>query len=185
MRIMRRYFLKTMAAIGATAAIGRYIVGSLIDSKEFSLTEQFEPVEAAPAEVKDVTIISDVDGHSQCKVVVSLEEGRVIEIRGDSTDPESKGELTLRGKQMREVLYAPDRLKYPMKRVGEKGEGEWKRISWDEALTIIADKLDEIKKEYGAEAIDFHYGHYHSGDVSSYLVRLANLIGTPNISNRL
>jgi len=183
MRIRRRYFLKTMAAIGATAVVGRYIkVGSLIDSREFSLTEQFEPVEAASAEVKDVTIISDVDGHSQCKMVVSLEEGRVIEIRGDPTDPESKGELTLRGKQMREVLYAPDRLKYPMKRIGEKGEGEWERISWDEALTIIADKLGEIKKEYGAEAIDFHYGHYHSGDVSSYLVRLANLIGTPNIS---
>lgn len=50
------------------------------------------------------------------------------------------------------------------------------------SLTTIADKLGEIKKEYGSEAIDFHYGHYHSGDVSSYLVRLANLIGTPNIS---
>jgi anaerobic selenocysteine-containing dehydrogenase len=69
-----------------------------------------------------------------------------------------------------------------MKRVGEKGGGEWERISWDEALTTIADRLGEIKKEYGAEAIDFHYGHYHSGDVSSYLSRLANLIGTPNIS---
>ena len=42
--------------------------------------------------------------------------------------------------------------------------------------------MNEIKKEYGAEAIDFHYGHYHSGDVSSYLVRLANVIETPNIS---
>ena len=133
-------------------------------------------------EVKEVTIVSDVDAHSQCKMRVSVKEGRVIEVRGDPTDPESKGELTLRGKYMREVLYAPDRLKYHMKRVGERGEGEWERISWDEALTTIANKLNEIKKEYGAEAIDFHYGHYHSGDVSSYLSRLANLIGTPNIS---
>ena len=54
---------------------------------------------------------------------------------------------------MREILYAPDRLKYPMKRVGERGEDRWKRISWNEALTTIADKLGEIKKEYGAEAI--------------------------------
>ncbi|MCW3135050.1 MAG: molybdopterin-dependent oxidoreductase [Methanophagales archaeon] len=139
--------------------------------------------EAASAEVeKEVTVVSDVDAHSQCKMRVSVKEGRVIEIRGDPADPESRGELTLRGKHMREILYAPDRLKYPMKRVGEKGEGKWKKISWDEALTTIANKLNEIKKEYGAEAIDFHYGHYHSGDVSSYLVRLANLIGTPNIS---
>nr|QNO54884.1 formate dehydrogenase subunit alpha [Methanosarcinales archaeon ANME-1 ERB7] len=135
-----------------------------------------------PEAEKEVTIVSDVDAHSQCKMRVSVKEGRVIEVRGDPTDPESKGELTLRGKYMREVLYAPDRLKYPMKRVGERGEGEWERISWDEALTTIADRLGEIKKEYGAEAIDFHYGHYHSGDVSSYLSRLANLIGTPNIS---
>ena len=138
--------------------------------------------EVKKEEVKEVTMVSDVDAHSQCKMRVSVKEDRVIEIRGDPTDPESKGELTLRGKYMREVLYAPDRLKYPMKRVGERGEGEWERISWDEALTTIANKLNEIKKEYGAEAIDFHYGHYHSGDVSSYLSRLANLIGTPNIS---
>ena len=82
---------------------------------------------------------------------------------------------------MMEILYAPDRLKYPMKRVEEKGEGRWERISWDEALTTIANKLNEIKKKYGAEAIDFHHGHYHSGDIlGSYLPRLANLIGTPN-----
>lgn len=132
--------------------------------------------------VKEVTIVSDVDAHSQCKMRVEVKEGRVIEIRGDPTDPENKGELTPRGKHMREILYAPDRLKYPMKRVEEKGEGEWERISWDEVLTTIADKFNEIKKGYGAEAIDFHYGHYHSGDISSYLSRLANLIGTPNIS---
>ncbi len=133
-------------------------------------------------EGKEVTIVSDVDGHSQCLMSVDTEEGKVIDIRGDPMDPECKGELTMRGKHMRELLYAPDRLKYPMKRVGEQVEGEWERISWDEALTAIANKLNEIKKKYGAEAIDFHYGHYHSGDVSSYLSRLANLIGTPNLS---
>nr|QNO56038.1 formate dehydrogenase subunit alpha [Methanosarcinales archaeon ANME-1 ERB7] len=133
-------------------------------------------------EVKGVTIVSDVDGHSQCLMSVDAEEGKVIDIRGDPLDPEGRGELTLRGKHMKSVLYAPDRLQYPMKRVGEKGGGEWEKISWDEALTTIANRLNEIKEKYGAEAIDFHYGHYHSGDVSSYLSRLANLIGTPNIS---
>jgi len=141
-------------------------------------------IETALAEEieRDVTIVSDVDGHSQCLMSVDAEEGKVIDIRGDPLDPEGRGELTLRGKHMKSVLYALDRLQYPMKRVGERGEGRWEQISWDEALTTIADKLGEIKKEYGAEAIDFHYGHYHSGDVSSYLSRLANLIGTPNIS---
>ena len=84
-------------------------------------------------EVKEVTIVSDVDGHSQCLMSVDVEEGKVIDIRGDPLDPEGKGELTLRGKHIKELLYAPDRLKYPMKRAGEKGEGKWERISWDEA----------------------------------------------------
>ena len=76
-------------------------------------------------EVKEVTIVSDVDGHSQCLMSVDVEEGKVIDIRGDPLDPEGKGELTLRGKHLKELLYAPDRLKYPMKRAGEKGEGKW------------------------------------------------------------
>ena len=135
-------------------------------------------------EVKEVTIVSDVDAHSQCKMRVKAKGDRVIVIRGDPEDPESKGELTMRGKHMMEILYAPGRLKHPMKRVGERGEGEWERISWDEALTTIANRLNEIKEKYGAEAIDFHHGHYHSGDIlGSYLPRLANLIGTPNVTN--
>lgn len=188
-RITRKVFLKAAAAIGATAAIGRttigrYIVGRENDAGEFILTKQFDMIETALAEEvgRGVTMVSDVDGHSQCLMSVDVEEGKVIDIRGDPLDPEGKGELTMRGKYMKSVLYAPDRLQYPMKRVGERGGGRWERISWDEALTTIADKLGKIKKEYGAEAIDFHYGHYHSGDVSSYLSRLANLIGTPNIS---
>ncbi|MEA1895837.1 MAG: molybdopterin-dependent oxidoreductase [Euryarchaeota archaeon] len=184
MRITRRDFLKATAATVATAAIGRYAIGRNTSPNDFSLTEQFDLIETALAEEagRDVTIVSDVDSHSQCMMRVSVEDGVVTEISGNPTDPEGAGELTIRGKHTRELLYAPDRLQYPMKRAGERGEGKWERITWDEALTTIADRLGKIRNEYGAEAIDFHYGHYHSGDISSYLSRLANLIGTPNIS---
>jgi anaerobic selenocysteine-containing dehydrogenase len=102
---------------------------------------------------KEVTTVSDVDGHLQCLMSVDVEEGKVIDSRGDPLDPEGRSELTLRGKHMKSVLYAPDRLQCPMKRVGEKGGGEWERISWDEALTTIANRLNEIKEKYGADAI--------------------------------
>ncbi len=128
--------------------------------------------------------VSDVDSHSQCSMQVMVKNGKVVEISGNPDDPECKGELTLRGEHMLEMLYAPDRLKYPMRRVGEKGSGEWERISWDEALSIIADKLKEVKHKHGAQSIDFHHGHYHSGQLLDvYLSRLANLIGTPNVTN--
>ena len=134
--------------------------------------------------VTEVHVVSDVDSHSQCGMRVSVKAGRVVAISGDPDDPECKGELTMRGEHLLEVLYAPDRLQYPLKRVGERGESKWQRISWDEALDTIAEKLKEVKLEHGAEAIAFHRGHYHSGQLLDvFLSRLANLIGTPNVSN--
>ncbi len=157
MGITRRDFLKATAATVATAAIGRSVIGKNTGPNDFSLTEQFDLIETALAEeaVRDVTIVSDVDGHSQCMMRVSVEDGVVTQISSNPRDPEGAGELTMRGKHTKEILYAPDRLQYPMKRAGERGEGEWERISWDEALATIADRLGEIRNEYGAEAIDF------------------------------
>jgi len=179
-KITRRGFLKTVSVVGLTMVMAKYLV-----SRRVSLTAPSSLAKHPPTSPEKVfTIISDVDAHSQCTMRVMVKGGKVIQIGGDPADPESKGELTTRGKHMREVLYAPDRLKYPMKRVGEKGEGKWERISWDEALTTIAKRLTWIKDTYGPEAIDFHHGHYHSGDIlGPYLARLANLIGTPNVSN--
>jgi anaerobic selenocysteine-containing dehydrogenase len=179
-RISRRVFLRAALVIGATLAVGRYWF-----SRKASPPESSESLQAASAKVgKDITVVSDVDAHSQCHMRVGVKGGQVIKIQGDPADPEGKGELTLRGRHMMDILYAPDRLKYPLKRVGERGEGKWKRISWDEALTSIANTFNKIKREYGAEAIHFLHGHYHSGDIlGTYLPRLANLIGTPNVSN--
>lgn len=179
-RITRRVFLKASALLGVTLAIGKYM-----SAKTLSFTDLVNPAHAAQGKAKRVVpVVSDVDAHSQCRMRVGVQGGKVTRVGGDPTDPESKGQLTVRGEYMKEILYAPDRLKYPMKRTGAQGEGRWERISWDEALTTIADRLKEIKKHYGPEAIDFHHGHYHSGDIlGSYLARLANLIGTPNITN--
>ncbi|MBL7178459.1 MAG: molybdopterin-dependent oxidoreductase [Desulfobacteraceae bacterium] len=180
-KVTRRLFLKIAAAVAAVAALGKfgkYFLGKYTEPREGGII-------GSPAEGgKGIPVVSDVDSHSQCRMRVTVEGGNVVEVCGDPNDPEGKGELTLRGEHIKEFLYAPDRLTYPMKRTGEKGEGKWERISWDEALKTVAEKLKEIKQTYGAEAIDFHHGHYHSGDIlGTYLPRLANLIGTPNITN--
>jgi Anaerobic dehydrogenases, typically selenocysteine-containing len=179
-RVTRRVFLKASALLGVTLAIGKYM-----SAKTLRFTDFVNTAHASQGKAKEVIpVVSDVDAHSQCMMRVSVQGGKVTAVAGDPTDPESKGQLTVRGKHMKEILYAPDRLKYPMKRAGARGEGKWQRISWDEALTNIANGLKEVKMQYGAEAIDFHQGHYHSGDIlGSYLARLANLIGTPNITN--
>src|SRR6185295_2664226 len=58
--------------------------------------------------------------------------------------PVNRGALCARGQAGLEVLYNPDRVKGPLKRVGERGEGKWEEISWDEAIKTLADKLREI-----------------------------------------
>ncbi len=59
---------------------------------------------------------------------------------------------------MRRRVYNPDRLKYPMKRVGARGEGKFERISWEEAYDIIATNMQRLIKEYGNESIYLNYG---------------------------
>jgi anaerobic selenocysteine-containing dehydrogenase len=118
-RITRRVFLKASALIGVTFAVGKYM-----STKTLSFTELCSPAHAAQGKVKKlISVVSDVDAHSQCKMRIGVQGDKVTAIAGDPTDPESKGQLTVRGKHMKEILYSPDRLKHPMKRVGARGEG--------------------------------------------------------------
>jgi len=178
--VTRRLFIKSLAGVLLSLSVGWYLI-----TRFFRPLQRLNPEKAASLSGEEgILVVSDVDSHSQCALRIRIKDRKVTDIRGVPEDPESKGEMTLRDRHFRDILYAPDRLRYPMKRVGKKGEGQWERISWDEALSTIADRFAQTKKEYGAEAISFHHGHYHSGDIlGTYLPRLANLIGTPNVSN--
>lgn len=87
-----------------------------------------------------------------CGVLANVKGGKVVEIEGDSDHPRNKGELCPKEKVGSELLYLPDRLNYPLKRAGQKGEGKWERISWDEALETTASRLAEIKDKHGCLA---------------------------------
>ena len=77
-----------------------------------------------------------------------------------------------------EWVYSPNRLKYPLKRVGERGEGKFERITWDEAITLIADKLKEQKKKYGPESLAV-LGPARR-NYSAYFNRFLGVHGSPN-----
>ena len=96
--------------------------------------------------------------HSRCRVVVHSEDGHLTEIEEDPTHPlvdnifpPTRACLRLRG--AKEWLYHPEHVNFPLKRAGEKGEGKWQRISWEQAFDEIAAKLAETRDKYGAEAI--------------------------------
>jgi thiosulfate reductase / polysulfide reductase chain A len=84
---------------------------------------------------------------THCGVVGWVQDGRVRRIDGNPLDPNSKGKICSKAQGMISYTYYPERLLYPLKRVGKRGEGKWKRISWDEANDEIAAKLRPLRDE--------------------------------------
>lgn len=72
-----------------------------------------------------------------CGVLVHVKNGKIIKVEGNPQHPMSRGFVCERIAYAAKWLYHPDQLKYPMKRVGERGEGNWERISWDQALRAL------------------------------------------------
>ena len=117
--------------------------------------------------------------YSTCGVLARVKDGKVVEIKGDPDHPNNRGSLCPKGLAGIELLYHPDRLNYPLKRAGKRGEGKWQRISWDEALDTISTKLKEIKERYGPEAIAIANGAglYANLAILGYF---SFLLGTPS-----
>ena len=115
-----------------------------------------------------------------CGVLVTLEDGKAVEIKGDPESPPNQGGLCRIGLASLEYLHHPNRLKHPQKRIGQRGEGKWQQISWDEAFSLAAEVLNRVKREHGSEAVVMVHGSA-KGPIDTHLVRLANAFGTPNV----
>jgi len=88
-----------------------------------------------------------------CGILTEVRDGRAISLRGDPDHPITQGWLCAKVRPYLSHVYHPDRLTHPLRRTGEKGAGEWQRISWDDAIGEIAERWQGIIAEYGAEAI--------------------------------
>ena len=88
-----------------------------------------------------------------CSLLINVDDGKGTRLRGNPNHPITQGFLCGKVARYLEREYSPDRLLYPQKRIGTKGEGKFQRISWDEALDTIANRLSAIAAEYGSEAI--------------------------------
>ncbi|MFC1906000.1 molybdopterin-dependent oxidoreductase [Chloroflexota bacterium] len=116
--------------------------------------------------------------HSGCNVIMHLENGVVSGIEGEPGGPFNKGALCPLGLASIQILYHPDRIKYPQKRTGQRGEGKWERISWDEALDTISGKIKQIRDDYGPLAVAISTGT--ARPVKDHVRRFLNIWGTPN-----
>ncbi len=117
--------------------------------------------------------------HGGCGVLVYTKGGKVAKIAGDPDCPIAHGTLCSKGLATTQIAYHPDRLLHPVRRIGPKGSGKWERITWDQALDAIAEKVLAYKSEFGAESIVMGYGTGRENEAVIY--RFANLLGTPNV----
>ncbi|MGV0974792.1 MAG: molybdopterin-containing oxidoreductase family protein [Azonexus sp.] len=189
----RRSFLKTVgagAAVATTSGLVELGLGQQ-EAKAFA----YEPY---PKDDELTTVVTSCDhncgsrhmlvAHKKGDVIVRLstDDGRYQEGGKIGLDTEEKPQLRacLRGRSYRSRLYSPERLLYPMMRVGERGEGKFKRVSWDEALDHVAKKMVELKQTYGPTAIldqayaGTSYGVLHKSDqIEGLLARFLGMFG--------
>ncbi len=86
----------------------------------------------------------------RCGVLAKVKDGRVVKLEGNPDHPHSKGKLCPRGQAGLMNTYDPDRVLTPLIRVGKRGEGKFRKASWDEALDLVAKNMLDIKQKYGA-----------------------------------
>ncbi|MFX1323423.1 MAG: molybdopterin-dependent oxidoreductase [Promethearchaeota archaeon] len=113
--------------------------------------------------------------HGGCGVIAHVKNGRVTKVEGDPKSPISYGSMCSKGLAISQLAYHPDRILYPMKKIGRN----WQRISWEEALETIAEKFSYVIKKFGPEAIIIGQGT--GRDYESHFSRFGNLLGTPNL----
>ncbi|HYP12347.1 MAG TPA: molybdopterin-dependent oxidoreductase, partial [Bryobacteraceae bacterium] len=94
-----------------------------------------------------------LDCPDTCALLINVDEGKGSKLRGNPEHPITRGFLCGKVARYLDREYSPERLLYPMKRVGRKGDGQFERISWDEALDTVADRLNTLASEFGPESI--------------------------------
>jgi thiosulfate reductase/polysulfide reductase chain A len=167
--LSRRDFLKLGAAAATAAAVGQML-----------------PPQVAQAAVQAGHLNAAGDGyvHSMCEMCVwrcgliaKVQAGRVVKLDGNPEHPHSLGKLCPRGQSGLMNTYDPDRVLTPLIRVGQRGEGKFRKASWDEALDLVAGKMLAIKQQYGPEAMIFSSTHCLS---QSQFENLLYAYGSPN-----
>jgi anaerobic selenocysteine-containing dehydrogenase len=117
--------------------------------------------------------------HMNCGKLVYVEDGVATKVVGDPDHPFNQGAQCPRGNSTLDHLNHPNRINYPLKRVGERGSGKFVRVTWEEALDDIAARMTELKNKYGAETMTTIGGTNRTDDFARR--RFFNLFGSPNV----
>ena len=173
--VSRRTFLQVSGGTGVAAATAS--APRLLNAMENNLGgKDIDPVGAVErrAVPTNCHVCNIQDG-----AIAYLENDRVVKLEGNPEHVSTRGRLCAKGNSGMWYSYDPDRILYPLKRVGARGEGKWKRITWDEALAELTQKLDAAIKE-DPNTIMMKYGRNRTGGT---LDRFMQTLGSATVVN--
>ncbi len=116
--------------------------------------------------------------HGGCGQKLFVENNKLLRVEGDEKHPWSRGRSCPRVLALKQYMYHPDRITQPLKRVGQRGEGRFEPISWNEAYDLCERRLQEIRSKFGAESVVFVQGT--GRDIGGPITLLAYSFGSPN-----
>ena len=133
--------------------------------------------------MKIIKTVCDICGDSGCSIRVHVDADVIRRVEGDPESPHTGGIICPQGIAAGDIIHSNDRLTHPLIRIGNKNE--WKKATWDEALTIISSKIKKTSETCGSESVVFVRGYFrpYFRRLRPYLDKLTNLIGTPNIAS--
>ncbi|MEA5019395.1 MAG: molybdopterin-dependent oxidoreductase [Gordonibacter sp.] len=173
--VNRRSFIKGSAAAVLAAGIGTSLAPATLAIAD-------EKNGSTPKETITPGVCRGGCGHG-CQMNVHVRDGKIVKTsRINKSEPDTT-RLCNKGLTHALRVYAEDRLKYPMKRVGERGSGEWEQISWDEAFTTITDKWKEVAEKYGPGANAFTKSAGNISPDANHGLRLQSAMGATLIDS--
>ena len=180
-KMNRRKFIKFAAASGSALAAGTVTSGEAL-AGSIKLEEggrDFSPITGKERKAIPTACWQCV---TRDAAIGYVEDGRLIKMEGNPNSIRTLGKLCARGQAGVNQVYFPDRILYPMKRVGKRGEHKWKRISWDEALDTIASKLKPLRDAGTPELFMYQYGRHKASQAATMYDFMA-AYGTKTIGN--
>lgn len=166
----RRSFLKGSAAAIAAAGMGASLLGS-----DFASAESVDGASAGQEIVRPGTCRGGCG--AGCQMNVHSRDGKIVKVSRRVQEDPHITRVCVKGMTHALRVYEENRLKYPMKRVGDRGSGEWEQISWDEAIATITDTWKEVAKRYGAGANAFLKGSGNMSPDAHHTLRLRSAMG--------
>lgn len=176
--VSRRDFLKAGAAV---TAVG--VAALALESQNNRPMDRFGAAVEPPLDERIVKTTCALCP-SGCGLDVRVSDDKAVKVEGNPLHPLNQGVCCLKGQTSLEILYSPERIQRPRIQSGEKGSGDWREISWDEALGLVADKLGELRAANQAHTVALMHGDTR-GQMRGLLERFMSAYGSPNVISQV